>query len=42
MIEDKASEGQLENSGISSNDLLKVKDSLVETLGSIYHQRILS
>ncbi len=41
-MDDKASEGQFENSGISQNDLLKIKESLIETLGSIYHQRMLS
>ncbi len=41
-IEDKISEHQIENSGISQNDLTKVKDSLIETLSSIYHQRMLS
>lgn len=38
---DKIREKQLKNSGMSEHDIKTVKDSLLETLDSIYHQRIL-
>lgn len=39
-IEDKKSEGQFENSSVTAGDLNKIGESLIETLASIYHQRI--
>jgi putative nucleotidyltransferase with HDIG domain len=41
VIEDKISEGQVDNTNLSRGDLTRIKESLIETLGSIYHQRIL-
>lgn len=40
IIEEKLKENQLKNVSFSENDLIKVKKTLVDTLLSIYHQRI--
>lgn len=39
-IEEKLKEGQLSRANFSENEILKLKDSLTETLLTIYHQRI--
>ena len=39
-IEEKLKEGQLSRAHFTDNDILKIKDSLTETLLTIYHQRI--
>lgn len=40
IIEEKLKENQFKNAGFEETDLEKIKKSLVETLYSIYHQRI--
>lgn len=40
-ILDKINEGQLKSSGLSETDFALIKSSLIDTLGSIYHQRIM-
>ncbi len=39
-IEEKLSEGQLRQANFTEQDLLKIKESFIQTLNSIYHQRI--
>jgi len=41
-IKDKVNDKQFKHSGLTENDFLLIKKSLLETLISIYHQRILS
>lgn len=40
-ILDKITENQLKSSGLSDTDLAQTKSSLIDTLNSIYHQRII-
>ncbi|MCX8095234.1 MAG: HDIG domain-containing protein [Caldisericia bacterium] len=40
VIDSKISDGQLNNSNLSFKDILKIKDSFIKTLTSMYHERI--
>lgn len=39
-VNDKIADKQLKNSGLANSDIIKITQSLEETLASIYHQRI--
>lgn len=40
IITERLQENQFKNSDLSDNDIIKIKNSIVDTLMSIYHQRI--
>ncbi len=40
IIDSKISDGQLDNSNLSFKDILKIKEALIKTLTSMYHERI--
>lgn len=40
IIEERLKENQFKNAGFSENDIEKIRNSLIDTLLSIYHQRI--
>ena len=39
-IENKLSEGQLSDAGFSESEIAKIRSSLIQTMSSVYHQRI--